>query len=168
MSERIKRLISSVIPELVSAVDRGAASEARLSITGDSGAAFPIWVTVQTIEAPENLVIRTVAGVRDTSLEVPESQLSPTRERKFWAHTNDFDGMVYGWAAAELYVVNSDKAAIIEAVLAHLDKKLEGQERITVRMLATAAAGQPSLPTMEGDSDSGPEGIHEQPEFNGF
>lgn len=168
MSKKVQRLIDSIVPVMIDALHRRAASEARLCVSGDKGSIFPIWVSVQQIEGPQNKVIRTVAGVRDTALELPESQLSPVTAPLYWAHTNDFDGMVYGWAAAELYVVNGSKEAVVEAIIEHLSKKLENQTRIDFRLFATACAGMPHLPTVEGDSDSGPEGIHEQTEFNGF
>jgi len=165
MSERVKRLIRSIVPDIVNVVDRGAASDARLCVAGDRGSCFPIWVTVDTVDVPENLVIRTVGGVRDTSIEVPESQLSTNKVRKFWAHTNDFDSEVYGWSAAELYVVEGDRLKTVDAIVEYLEQKLAGQDRIEVKMLATAAAGNPYLPAMVGDSDSGPEAVHEQPDF---
>ena len=168
LSDRVKRLIRSIVPDIVNVVDRGAASDARLCVTGDKGSQFPIWVTVDTVEVPDNLVIRTVGGVRDTSIEVPESQLSANKVRKFWAHTNDFDPMVYGWSAAELYVVEGDKLATIDAVVEYLEQKLDGQSRIEVKLLATATAGNPILPTMVGDSDSGPDAVHAQPDFPGL
>jgi hypothetical protein len=166
MSDRVKHLIRSVVPDLVNVVDRGAASDARLSITGDKGMQFPIWVTIETIEVPDNMVVRTVDGVRDTSLEVPEAQLSAAKVRKFWAHTNDFDGEVYGWSAAELFVVNGDRQKVVDAVVEHLERKLSGQERIEVKMLATAARGTAELPTLVGDSDSGPDAVHPQVQFD--
>lgn len=168
MSEQVQRLISSIVPVMVDALHRRAASETRLCVSGDKGLLFPIWVSVQQIDGPQNRVIRTVAGVRDTTLELPESELSSVTAPLYWAHTNDFDGMVYGWGAAELYVVNRSKEAVVEAIIEHLTKKLDDQTRIDIRLFATACAGMPHLPTVEGNSDSGPEGIHEQPEFNGF
>lgn len=168
MSERIKRLIRSVVPDIVNVVDRGAASDARLSITGNRGSHFPIWITVDTVTVPDNLVIRTVAGVRDSSIEVAESELSTNKVRKFWAHTNDFDGEVYGWSAAELYVIDGDRLKVVDAIVEYLDKVLDGQDRIDIKMLATAAPGQPHLPTMEGDSDSGSDAVHEQFDFPGL
>jgi len=168
MSERVKRLIRSIVPDIVNVVARGAASDARLCITGNKGSSFPIWVIIDTLDVPGNMVFRTVSGVRDTTIEVPETQLSTTKVRKFWAHTNDYDSMVYGWSAADLYVVEGDKLKTVDAIVEYLEQKLAGQDRIEVKMLATAPAGNPQLPTMVGDSDSGPEAVHEQPDFQGL
>ncbi|GEM_PF-2571272 len=166
MSERVKRLINFAATSIVDVVDRSAASDARLCVTGNH-LNFPLWITVDTVEVPENREVSVINSVRDDSVFVPESELSSTRVRKFWAHTNDFDGEVYGWSAAELFVVNGDRQKTIDAIVHYLEQKLAGQERIDIKLIATAAPGCSQLPILVGDSDGGPEGVHQQSEFIG-
>lgn len=165
MSQSVMQLISAIVPDVVNVVSRGEASEARLCISVSGSNELPIWVAVERIIVPQNVVIRTIGGVRDESIEVPESQLSATKTEKFWAHTNDWDGEVYGWSAAELFVVHADEQQIVRAIVDHLQKKLAHATRIDIKMLATTPAGKPSLPVIEGNSEGGLASLHEQEVF---
>lgn len=152
MSNRVMQFLEQAVATVVNDVASGDASDSRLKVEPEN-TFYPIWVAVEMIEVPENLVIRTINSVRDYSVEVPEAQLSERKVRKFWAHTNDYDGMVHGWGAAELYVVDGDRQKITAAVVEYLRQKVGSKSRVEIRMEPTP--GQKYLPVLVGDSDSG-------------
>lgn len=76
------------------------------------------------------------------------------QELSLWAHTNDFDGMVYGWSACEFDIVTRDARAGIEQICAFLSEKTSACERVEVKIAGTASDGHP-IAMLVGDSDSG-------------
>lgn len=75
-------------------------------------------------------------------------------QEQLWAHTNDFDGMVYGWSACEFSLTTTDVDEAFEKITAFLADKAANCERIEAKYTGTSNEGQP-LPTLVGDSDSG-------------
>lgn len=75
-------------------------------------------------------------------------------QQQLWAHTNDFDGMVYGWSACEFSLTTTDLDEAFDKITAFLVEKAANCERIEVKYTGTSSEGRP-LPTLVGDSDTG-------------
>jgi len=147
MKESVKKFIESVVRDQVTAVNIGRVVECRLNVEGNVGLHMGLWICLETIEKPE-------------------CEGSDKLVRYFWAHTNDFDPMVYGWSACELYVVERDPQVVYDKTVAFLAGKLEHQDRVEIKLFPRVASGQKELAILTGDSDSGADAIHEMPDRN--
>jgi hypothetical protein len=87
-------------------------------------------------------------------IEVEEPKGSGNKSEKLWAHTNDFDPMVYGWSNCEFSLVTTDREEAIAKINAFLAAKFKDAEAVEVKYNRTSAAGG-SLPILMGDSDQG-------------
>lgn len=97
-------------------------------------------------------------------LEVEESPGSDKKVRKLWAHTNDFDGMVYGWSNCEFSITESNLLTAMTAICEFLASKFANAKRIQVKYQRTAANGQ-SLPVLVAESDTFDGEFKPLPEF---
>lgn len=75
-------------------------------------------------------------------------------DQKLWAHTNDYDPMVYGWSNCEFDLVTTDVDEAFDKITTFLTEKAAKCERIEVKFTGTSNEGQP-LPTLVGNSDTG-------------
>lgn len=87
------------------------------------------------------------------------------QQETLWAHTNDFDPMVYGWSACEFSLTTRDRDEAIEKITAFLTDKARDCQRIEAKLTGTASQGQ-IMPTLVGDSDIGE--LAEPAAFPGF
>lgn len=97
-------------------------------------------------------------------LEVEEPKDSGNKVKKLWAHTNDFDGMVYGWSNCEFAIVETNLLTVMNAISDFLSTKFAGAQRIRVQYHRPANNGQ-SQPVLVAESDTFDGEFQPMPEF---
>ena len=98
------------------------------------------------------------------TLEIEEPKGSGKKMKKIWAHTNDFDGMVYGWSNCEFSIIETNLLTVMSEIVDFLMKKFKDAQRIRVQYQRTAPDGQ-SLPTLVAESDTFDGDLKPMPEF---
>ncbi|MBX9691336.1 MAG: hypothetical protein K2Z81_03060 [Cyanobacteria bacterium] len=134
------RLVEFAVATLVDVVARAEARSASVRFTGrgENVSSFDnfVWISVDRI-AGEN-------GAPD----------------KLWACTNDFDAFVR--PSFSLSVEQAQAGELIGRTCEYVIAKMARYSRVDILVQAEAQPNRPQLPTLVGDSESGPDGVHEQ------
>lgn len=133
MNDRVKSLINSLTTKSVEDIAFNRVRDCRFGIFWGGFMGFA-WICLDIVE-----------------VEDPEG--SGNKVEKLWAHTNDFDPMVYGWSNCEFSLVTTDRHEAVAKIVAFLESKVQGAERIEAKYAATPLTGNPTG-VLVADSDS--------------
>ncbi len=141
-ASNVVRLVEFAMTTVVDVVARKQARSARVRFTGsgENASLFNnfVWISVDRISGENG---------------------SPD---KLWASTNDIDLMVPMPPSFHLSVEQSQAGELIGRACQFVIEKMAGYAKVEMFVQAEAQPNSPHLPTLVGDSESGPDGVHEQ------